>query len=361
MSNPIIVLDYSFTPKDGLQQLADVGITDLLLEDYMWRDWESQRDAPDWGPMDRWVNDCMSLNIHPIIRFRGTPLWAIDEWFLKDANGKEPPNGRECFSPWCDEATACVKERLRWIGDRYKGLNVTINPPQPQSERWIYQGDSGAVATRDIMYCHDRHAVKSFADYRYGLGRTPIDLPSSRDMNNCTDVDAFTDMVVWSNTTLHNYWEELYIWCADALDQHEAYAGWCLFPPTYFNDPYIALTGWINQEDWMESLRVMLAERGCSFYPMVYGYFWWVESPHYEWALLAYPIYHVRRFGWQMYVGAQGATNIVENSQRAIELGLQGLVVGSPFDGRFETANGVSEIGKAVEMWKASSSDLLPL
>jgi hypothetical protein len=351
MSNPIIVLDYTFMARDQLAALADVGITDILREDWMWQTWEAQRDAPDWSQPDRWVEDCASLGIKPIIRWRGTPEWAIGDWYMADVNGNLCPNQREQFSPWCREAADCVKDRLRWVAERY-GTQVIVNPGQPCSDNWANHGDP-SQPTRETLYTHDRHAQKSFQDWRYSHGKTVVPAASVGGAGDQAQADVWADTVVWLNESLHAYWEEMYLWCADALDQHEAYAGYTVRPPTTFTDGWYAQTGGIDQEEWMEGLRRRLGEQACSFMPISYALFYVIGRSEYgSWAYITRELYHARRYGWSLIGGAEGAQNIVENSRRGMELGLAGLVVGSPFGGRFAAADGVREIGKAVELWR---------
>lgn len=351
MAGHVVVLDYNLMSKEQLQQVADTGVRDVMVQDFQWEAFEPEPGKRRWEIFDRYVSDAAECGLRPILRMERVPSWMDKGLLLQTKTPCQP--AVECMiSPWSEDGKALLKSLLKEFCDRY-GDVATITPPQPRSEHWLwYMCDQ-----EDGEYpCFDEAARESYGMYRLMTGRSNR-LPSPyAHMKSAEDIENLADTLVWLNLSLARYWTEIYE-CLVDLGQRELWAG--IAPAMRQLTEYRhVLSGMFGQEYWFTRLVDNLKQRGIDLNVIYYAMYWFAEQ---EWKpeQVLVNMYLARRFGWKVWAGAEGASNIVRHTEQSIEWGLHGLVVASPFaawdgNGVYELESiekALSNIKRAVEIW----------
>lgn len=332
----IIAFDDSLTlTKDQYLQLMSLGISHFLGYIY-WNVHEPEYKDRKWDALDKYFDMCGELNTNVIIRCPyGVPNNAPREWYFKarccDLADSTTPI--RAFSLWNPDATKYTVDYLVELCTRYPHIEFTPLPGVSGEVDFPVYDDNVDEFDR-MFWCHDKYALQQFKDrmrHKYGT------LSNYNKFNNQTnrswktvgpadvkslDVDIL-DTYEWIMESAYNNWITYYDALRPFMKHDRTWIS--TVPRSEWKDLYLD-AGLFNKDESIGKFIDHMNESGIHT-----NIFWYsIFNTGY---LIPYHYWLIRKYKYDVWVGAETAHNIVKSSKSAIRAGCKGILVGQPYSG----------------------------
>lgn len=370
----IIIFDTDISLTfEAMLQIQETGVRTVLA--YLpWYIVEPQQGVYNWEIVDQYVNSVKQAGLKLILRVpHSSPTWMPDEWYFETVAGSNKDiswcnqyavnqNYVRYTNYWNQEAKQYNMEFIKIACERYNSDSVLCvsclgtfgEHPYPTPyvdpgdsyyfKLWCF-GKSTVDDFRDKMLCKYKsiHAYNYYnnTSFRCWQDVKPADLDSN--------IYSWADTIDWYNQSWYNYLLEL----QDEFLKHTDYKEvWISNTPNHgFSGAQLSL-GLFRTDVYCHDFENQMKNKNVKTNQI------WTSVYSRDNQEIAYFLWVARHWGFNLWVGAETAINIVENSKKSIKAGFKGVIVGSPvsvFNNFAMPINeACAEIKKAVEIWNLS-------
>ena len=332
----VMIFDDNLTlTKTQFKQLMSLGVEQFLGYIY-WNRHEPRFGKRRWDKLDKYFDVCGELGVNIIVRCPfGVPKYAPRKWYFKSKyyDLYESKSPIKAFSLWNADATKYTIAYLIELSSKYPHIEFTPMPGISGEVDFPVYDESVDEFDR-MFWCYDECALEQFRARmrrKYGTlsNYNRLNNQNSKQWKNVIPADVksldvdIVDTYEWIMESVYNNWVTLY----------DAFRPYMKYDRTWIST--VPRAGWADLYldsalfDKDESINKFIGHMGqLGIHTNIFWY-----SIFNTGRLIPYHYWLIRKYKYDVWVGAETAANVVTSSERAIRAGCKGVLVGQPYSG----------------------------
>lgn len=357
----IILYSYNLDlTEEAMYKIKDVGI-DKIMTWFPWDLLEPRQGEYNWQPIDNFIARLEKTGMETILRFPySTPFWMPDEWYFKFQDGHTNKSAdlgeyHRYLSYWNKDAQEYQADYISKILTRYESSPNFMGADF--SGTW---GEHMYPRTGNGLACYDDGAIADYREYMQNKYSSLIKYNMRNHTNAKSweeiipgditgDIFSFIDTIDWYNENWYKHVREIQPLYLSHCKSPKKEIWLNTIPEHGFRNDWIQDGIW-NCSEYVSKIRDEMNEIDVDT-NCVWTFVWPTDAKtvgHFIWIL--------RHYNFNVWVGAQGYRNIVENSIKSIMAGMRGVIVGAmekPMSEELTSEDALDQLKIAKNLWNS--------